>query len=469
VRVAAGLFALAGCAVGPDYRRPELPTGESFRDQPEETSSIADVPWWEVFRDETLVELIRESLESNRDLALASANVETARYLAAVQRGELFPQVDYEARAARGDQTFLGADAPGLETDDAFRAALNLAWEIDVWGRIRRASEAARAEMLASDAFRRGVVLSLVSAVAQGYFELRELDLELEIALESVASFQETRDLFERQYQGGVVSKLDPLRADAALAQAAATVPDIERRIVAKENEISVLLGRPAGSIPRGEPLEVQSEPPEVPAGVPSLLLERRPDLVEAEQTLVASNAREGAAFAEYFPRIGLTALAGSVSNELSDLLGAGNGLWSVGGAALGPIFTAGRTTYTWRATQSASDATQAAYEGAVLNALREVSDALTAREKLEDVRAEQERAVAALRESVQISRTRYVGGLATYIEVLDAQQQLYPAEFALAQTQRDQLLAVVEIYRTLGGGWQLYGALPEVPLPIAP
>jgi multidrug efflux system outer membrane protein len=189
-----------------------------------------------------------------------------------------------------------------------------------------------------------------------------------------------------------------------------------------------------------------------VPAGVPSLLLERRPDLVEAEQTLVASNAREGAAFAEYFPRIGLTALAGSVSNELSDLLGAGNGLWSVGGAALGPIFTAGRTTYTWRATQSASDATQAAYEGAVLNALREVSDALTAREKLEDVRAEQERAVAALRESVQISRTRYVGGLATYIEVLDAQQQLYPAEFALAQTQRDQLLAVV-----------------EVPLPIAP
>jgi multidrug efflux system outer membrane protein len=455
--------------VGPDYRRPELPTAESFRERPEETSSIADVPWWEVFRDETLVALIRESLENNRDLALATANVETARYLAAVQRGELFPQVGYEADAARGDQSFLGAVSPGLETDDAFLTALNLAWEIDVWGRIRRASEAARAEMLASEAFRRGVVLSLVSAVAQAYFELRELDLELEIALESVASFQETRDLFERQFQGGVVSKLDALRAEAALAQAAATVPDLERRIVAKENEISVLVGRPAGSIPRGEPLELQTGPPEVPAGVPSLLLERRPDLVEAEQALVASNAREGAAFAEYFPRIGLTAFAGSVSDELSDLLGAGNGAWSVGGSALGPIFTAGRTTYAWRAAQSASDATRAAYEGAVLNALREVSDALTAREKLAIVRSEQQRAVAALRESVEISRTRYLGGLATYIEVLDAQQQLYPAEFDLAQTERDQLLAVVEIYRTLGGGWQLHEAPPEVPLTIAP
>jgi multidrug efflux system outer membrane protein len=467
--LAAAWLGLGACAVGPDYRRPELPTGESFRERAEETSSIADVPWWEVFRDATLVALIRESLENNRDLAVATANVETARYLAAVQRGELFPQVGYEADATRGDQTLLGAVSPGLETEDAFLTALNLAWEIDVWGRIRRATEAARAEMLASEAFRRGVVLSLVSAVAQAYFELRELDLELEIALESVASFQETRDLFERQYQGGVVSKLDALRAEAALAQAAATVPDLEQRIVAKENEISVLVGRPAGSIPRGDPLEVQTGPPEVPAGVPSLLLERRPDLVEAEQALVASNAREGASFAEYFPRIGLTALAGSVSDELSDLLGAGNGLWSVGGSALGPIFTAGRTTYAWRAAQSASDATRAAYEGAVLNALREVSDALTAREKLAIVRTEQQRAVAALRESVDISRTRYLGGLATYIEVLDAQQQLYPAEFDLAQTERDQLLAVVEIYRALGGGWQLYDAPPEIPLPIAP
>jgi multidrug efflux system outer membrane protein len=202
---------------------------------------------------------------------------------------------------------------------------------------------------------------------------------------------------------------------------------------------------------------------------VPSQLLERRPDLVEAEQALVASNAREGVALADYFPRIGLTAFAGSVSDELSDLLGAGHGAWSVGGSALGPIFTAGRTTYTWRAAQSLSDASQASYEGAVLNALREVSDALVAREKLSEVRMHQELAVEALRESVHISRTRYLGGLANYIEVLDAQQQLYPAEFDLAQTQRDQLLAVVEIYRTLGGGWQLYGAPPEVPLPIAP
>jgi multidrug efflux system outer membrane protein len=212
-----------------------------------------------------------------------------------------------------------------------------------------------------------------------------------------------------------------------------------------------------------------QVVPPEVPAGVPSLLLERRPDLIEAEETLIASNARVGQALAGYFPRIGLTAFAGSVSTDLSDLLESGNGVWSAGGSALGPLFTFGQTTYTWKAAQAATDASRAAYEGAVLNSLREVSDALTAREKLVAVRAEREREVAALRDSVQISQQRYLGGLATYLEVLDAQQQLYPAEFELAKTQRDQLLAVVSLYRALGGGWNAQGPQPEVPLPILP
>jgi multidrug efflux system outer membrane protein len=284
-----------------------------------------------------------------------------------------------------------------------------------------------------------------------------------------VASFGETRDLFQRQFLGGVVSKLDSLRAEAALAQAAGRVPDLERQIVAKENELSVLVGRPAGSIPRGGLLAEQAVPPEVPAGVPALLLERRPDLVEAEEALIASNARIGQALADYFPRIGLTALAGSVSTELSDLLHSATDVWSVGGQALGPLFTFGQTTYTWKAAEAANDASRAAYEGAVLNSLREVSDALTAREKLVAVRAEREREVAALRESVEISQQRYLGGLATYLEVLDAQQQLYPAEFALAQTERDQLLAVVALYRALGGGWNAYDAQPELPQPIVP
>jgi multidrug efflux system outer membrane protein len=462
--------AVLGCAIGPDYGRPELPAPPAFRDQPETTASIADLPWWEVFRDDTLVALIHESLASNRDLQLAAANVEVARYLAAVQRGELFPQLGYEADATRGKDTFLGTPgSTGRGTENDFLAVANLFWEIDVWGRIRRATEAARADLLATEAFRRGVVLSLVSGVAQAWIELIELDRELEIARESVVSFGEMRDLFQRQFLGGVVSKLDSLRAEAALAQAAARVPDLERLIVAKENELSVLIGRPAGAIPRGGMLAEQVVPPEVPAGVPSLLLERRPDLIEAEETLVASNARIGQALADYFPRIGLTALAGSVSTELSDLLHSATDVWSVGGSALGPLFTFGQTTYTWKAAQAASDASRAAYEGAVLNSLREVSDALTAREKLVAVRAEREREVAALRESVEISQQRYLGGLATYLEVLDAQQQLYPAEFALAQTERDQLLAVVALYRALGGGWNAYDAQPELPLPIVP
>jgi len=458
-----------GCAIGPDYGRPELPAPPAFRDEPETPASLADLPWWEVFGDPVLVGLIHESLANNRDLAVAAANVEVARYLAGVQRGELFPQFEGQAGGSRDKEAFLGAPTPGAGRETNYFALANVFWEVDLWGRIRRATEAARAEMLASEAFRRGVVLSLVSGVAQAWFELVELDRELAIARESVVSFEETRDLFERQFLGGVVSKLDSLRAEAALAQAAARVPDLERQIVAKENELSVLIGRPAGTIPRGGTLAEQSVPPEVPPGVPALLLERRPDLVEAEQALVAANARVGQALADYFPRIGLTAVAGSVSSDLSDLLESGTGFWSAGGSALGPLFTFGQTTYTWKAAQAATDASRADYEGAVLNSLREVSDALTDREKLVAVRAEREREVAALRESVAVSQQRYLGGLATYLEVLDAQQQLYPAEFELAQTERDQLLAVVALYRALGGGWNAYDAEPEVPLPIVP
>jgi len=458
-----------GCAIGPNYERPELPTTPTFREQAEATASVADLPWWEVFKDEALVALVHESLENNRDLALAAANVETARYLAAVQRGEFFPQVGGEFDAATGEDAFLGSPSSGRGSEDDFLAAVNVFWEIDLWGRIRRANEASRGILFASEAVRRGVVLSLVSGVAQAWYELLELERELAIARESVESFRATRDLFERQSRGGVVSRLDPLRAEAALAQAEARVPELERQLVAKENELSILVGRPAGAVPRDTTLAQQIVPPEIPIGVPSQLLERRPDLIEAEQRLISSNARVGQALANYFPRIGLTAVAGSVSTELSDLLESGAGFWSVIGSAVGPLFSFGQTTYTWKAAEAATDASRAEYEGAVLNSLREVSDALTAREKLVAVRAAREREVAALREAVEISQQRYRGGLATYIEVLDAQQQLYPAEFGLAQTERDQLIAIVDLYRALGGGWNADVPEPKVPQPIAP
>jgi multidrug efflux system outer membrane protein len=470
--VSSGLAALtlAGCAIGPNYQRPELPTTDTFRSQDlAETASLADLAWWEVFQDEALGGLTREALERNLDLRQAVANVERARYVAAVSRSEFFPQLGYEADAAVGEDTFLGTPTPDSGYGDSYATLVNLAWEIDIWGRIRRSSEASRADLLATEAFRRGVVLSLVAEVAQAYFELRELDLELEIARATVESFQETLDIFERQYRGGVASRLDALRAEAALAQAAASIPDLERRIFAKEGQLSVLTGRPPGEVTRGAALVEQVLPPEVPAGVPSDLLARRPDLVAVEQSLVAENAFVGVALAEFFPRIGLTSYAGSVSTELSQLLSSGTGLWSLAGVVAGRVFTFGRNLYTYRAQKAVVEAAVARYEQALLVALREVSDALVARQKLEGVRAEQERAVGALREALRIARIRYLGGLATYLEVLDAQQQLFPAENDLARTRRDQLLVVVALYRALGGGWSTQPPQPTVPSPLAP
>jgi multidrug efflux system outer membrane protein len=462
-------LALSACALGPDYERPELPVTPAFRDTAEQTASIADSPWFDVFTDPVLRQLVDEALANNRDLSIAIARVQQARDTAAIARSPLFPQIGYDGVASRGRQATLGLPAGGAPTANAFLAVANLSWELDIWGRIRRNAEAGRAEMLASDAFRRGVVLSLVSQVAQSYFELRELDLELQIVNDSVKSFRETYDLFNRRYRGGVASKLDPLRAQAALAQVAALVPQTEQAIVAKENEISVLLGRSAQPTPRGEALEATALPPEIPAGVPAQLLERRPDLIEAEQNLVAANALIGANFANYFPRLGLTALGGALSQEASDLLKSGAGVWSIAGQTAGPIFTAGQTTYQWHAAQANAEAATASYQGAVLNALAEVSDALTARQKLAAERAERESSVAALAESLSIARTRYSGGLATYLEVLDAQQQLYPEQLDLARTRRDELLAVVAIYRTLGGGWSQADPEPTVPTALEP
>ena len=462
-------IAISGCAIGPNYVRPELPEPPRFRDYVEEQASIADLPWFEVFEDPVLQGLVREALANNRDLRATVARVEVARGLAAVQRGQLFPSVGYEAGVSRGEDTGFGVPAPGRGEKSDYLAALNVAWELDVWGRIRRATEAARAEMLATEAFRRGVVLSLVSGVAEAYFELRELDLELEIARRNVQTFTETRDLFDRQFQGGIASQLDPLRGSAALAQVAATVPDLEQRIEEKENELSVLVGRPPESMPRGSQLTEQALPPKVPAGVPSLLLTRRPDLLEAEQTLVAANARIGASLGNFFPRIGLTTLLGSVSSELSSHLASGTGIWSASAAAAGPILTFGRNWYVWRASQAAEEAARNDYEQTLLFALQDVSNALVAREKLALVRLEQQRAVEFLTESLRVARLRYAGGRATYLEVLDAQQQLFPAENDHARTRRDELLAMVSLYRALGGGWKQEPEAPAVPSALAP
>ncbi len=454
-RLAAALvaaLALQACAVGPNYRRPDTPLPESYRSDPApQPESLADLAWWEVFQDDVLQGLIAEALRNNYDLETAVSRVEQARGVLVSTRSAIFPQGSYQGDASRG-RSFFGFT--GNETFNVFAGTFNLAWEIDLWGRIRRATEAARAQLLATEDFRRGVVITLVSEVAQAYLQLRELDVELEIAHRATDTFEETLDLFTRQFEGGVGTKLAVARGAAALAQAAAGIPDTERAIATTENAISILLGWPPTAIPRGSTLTEQRLPPQPPPGLPSQLLARRPDVRQAEQVIRAANAEVGVAVADFFPRLGLTALYGGQSTELEMVVKGPGNVWQIAASVAGPLFQGGRLIGNYKSARANWEASKAQYEQTVLTSLREVSDALIDSEKLLGVREERAKAVTALQEASQLATIRFTGGLATYFEVLEAQQQLFPAEQDLARTERDQLLAVVQLYRALGGGW---------------
>lgn len=458
---------LAGCSLGPLYQRPATVSPEAYRGQigAPEALSFADFPWWEIFRDDALRGLIEEALKNNYDLRVAAARVEQSRALVGVARADMLPQIGYEGDIGRSHSTSqFSVQTPQGQTNNAFRGLFNFAWELDVWGRIRHATDAALAELLASEEFRRAVVLSLVSEVAQAYFELREFDLETEIAQRTVASFQKTLDLFARRLQVGVASKLETARAEAALAATSAVIPNLERFIVAKENQLSVLLGRPPGPIMRGAVLTEQMFTPSTPPGLPSQLLERRPDIRQAEQTLRAANERIGVAHASFFPRLGLTTLFGGASEDIENVVKGGGNIWTVAGQLTGPIIQGGRLSSNYQATVAQWEQAKLRYEQSVITALREVSNALVNQQKLAEVEKDQARAVAALQESVRLATLRYSGGFATYFEVIESQQQLFPAENALAQTRRDQLISVVQLYKALGGGWSAYAEQPELP-----
>ncbi len=451
---------LAACALGPRYRRPVAPVPATTRGEygPADPSSLADLPWWEVFRDPTLQGLVEEAIRGSHDLAAAAARVEQARNQIAVARADLFPQVSYRGEAVRERAAIPGSATHA--TFNSFLGTFNLAWEIDVWGRIRRATEAARAEYLGAEAARRGVLLTLVADVAQAYFELLGLDRELEITQGTTLTFQDTLDLFRRRYVGGIGTLLEVSRAEAALTQARAGVPELERQIVAKENQLSTLLGRPPGDIAPRLRLDDQVVPPDVPVGLPSQLLERRPDIREAEQALVAANADVGVAVANFFPRLGLTSLYGGQSSELENVVKSAGNVWAIGGSLAGPLFQGGRLLASYRATSAAWDEAVERYRRATLQAFAEVSNALVAQQKLKGVHADRDETVRALETSVALSLQRYNDGVANYFEVLEAEQQLFPAELDLTRTLRDELIAVVALYRVLGGGWRL--DLPE-------
>jgi len=448
---------LAGCAVGPDYQRPQLAVPEGFYGEEraaEARSSaavVADVAWWEVFDDPTLSALVEEAVRNGFQARLAAARVLEARARFGIARSAFYPGVDYRGgvQRVRPDQTVN----PSGAAETVWSAEAVFSWELDVWGRIRRLNEAARAEYLATEEARRGVLLSLASDVAMAYLELRELDQELEIASRSTAAFQDTFDLFNRRLEGGAASALETARAQASLSQVAAQIPEIRRAIVARENQISLLLGRNPAPIARdARPMTL---PPDVPAGLPSALLERRPDIREAEQLLISANAGIGVAKADFFPRLSLTGLLGNVSLELGDLFSEGH-TWSLGAGLLGPIFQGGRVRRGYEAARARWEQARVRYEAVVANAFGEVSRALVDRTELVETERQRTQAVAAYQEAVRLAGIRYNAGRSAYFEVLESQQQLFPAEISLAQTRRARLVAVVNLYRALGGGWSL-------------
>ncbi len=450
---------LTGCAIGPNYRRPTIDAPAAFRGGPPSApeASLADVSWWNLFRDETLQHLIDTALADNYDLKIAVTRVEQASALAMQTRAELVPQIGYAGEAARGRNTFLQTPLPSNgRTGNAFLGILNASWEVDLWGRIRRLDEAARAEMLADVDAQRGVTLSLVCAVARSYFELLELEAELAIATRTVASFEHSLKLFTDRLRNGIASKLETSRADAALSAVAATVPELERQIALRENVLSVLIGRNPAPVPHTASLLDEAVPPDVPAGLPSALLERRPDVHAAENRLRAANARVGVSIGEFFPKVGLTALYGGVSAELSALTSGGANAWSIAANVSGPLFQGGRLYGQYREARAARDEAELRYRQTALTAFREVSDALISRQKLDQARTQQARAVAANRDAVDLSTQRYLTGLASYFEVLEAQQQLFPAENGLARIELDRRLVVIDLYQALGGGWDI-------------
>jgi multidrug efflux system outer membrane protein len=440
--------------VGPNFVKPEPQMPPAYRSEldPAEAASFADAPWWDVFRDDILRGLIDEALANNYDLRTALYRVEVAQHQVGITNSQLFPQLGYQGSASRQRAQF---GSFGSQTFNSFLGIFNLSWEIDLWGRIRRSTEASQADLLASEDVRRGVVLSLVSSVAQAYFDLQELDLELDISHRTTESFTETEALFNRRFLGGVDSKLSVERAKAALYTTAATIPLLEQQIVATENALCVLLGRQPGPVTRKPLLTQDAVAPQTPPGLPSELLLRRPDIMQAEAQIQASNALVGVSEANFFPRIGLTTLYGGQSSELSDIVKGPGMAWQIGASILGPLFQGGALIESYRQAVAQWEATKQQYEQSVLTALGEVSNALIAQQKLEAASVQQALAVEALRESVRLALLRYNGGLSTYFEVLEAQQQLFPAENSLAQTDRDRLIAVVQLYSALGGGWQ--------------
>src|ERR1700723_1021479 len=448
----------AGCAVGPNYHRPDNQVPTTFRDLsdntqiPAQTASYADLPWWQVFQDPQLQELIRTALKQNYDLLIATEPINAARAQVAITRSSLFPQVQGDGSFTGGKEQFFPAKS------NLLLLTADVAFQVDLFGGRRRATQAARAQLLATEAARQTVVLTLVSDIATDYFALLQLDLELQISRDTVKTQEDSVKLTSLRLDHGVATKLDVLQAQQVLDTANAQIPDLERQIGQQEDAISILLGNYPGGIKRGIKLSDQPIPPSVPAGLPSALLERRPDIRQAEQVLISANAEIGVAKAAFFPQIALTGSGGGAfgrSSSFASMMGSQSAVWSYGASVSQPIFTGGSLTGNLRLAKSQNQQSLLAYKEAIQHAFGDVSDALIGYQKLHEVRLQQEQAVADLAESVRLSIMRYRGGTTNYLEVLDGQRSLFSAQLTLAQARGNEYQSLVQLYKVLGGGWQ--------------
>jgi multidrug efflux system outer membrane protein len=455
--VGVGLLS-AGCLVGPNYEKPALPAPDVIRgaEAAGMGPALADAQWWEVFRDDQLQALVRTALAQNENVRLAASRILQAEAQLGITRADQYPSLGAEIQAGAGRTAEQGSTA--ARTGGALRLQATTVWELDFWGRFRRANEAARAQLLATEWGRRAVLTTVVSQVADAYFGLRALDLQLDVARRTLTSRQESLQLTQVRESGGVTSLLDVREAEQLVFGAGAAIADIERRTAQQENLISVLLGNFPAPITRGGELVDQLQPPAVPAGLPSALLARRPDVQAAEQQIVAANAQIGVARSAYFPSVALTAGGGVQSSALGALLGAGAGVWTAAAGVAQPVFTAGRTRSQVALAEARTGEATILYAQTVKAAFREASDAIVGHSKAREFRAQQEGLTTAAQDARRLADIRYRGGATSYLEVLDADTRLFDAEIRLAEARLDELSALVELYRALGGGWQQEG-----------
>lgn len=450
-------LALGSCTVGPDYERPKVEIPATFRYADQEARQVSNTLWWEQFQDSVLNDLIRTALNENKDVKIAAARVEEYQGRYGETHSRRFPQIGSGLQGQRAKAPLNSGPVPLTSGTNPiyenYQAVLGVSWELDIWGRLRRLDEAARAELLATEEGRRAVILSLVSAVATSYVNLRDLDRELEIARATVKLRSDSYEIFKLRYTASVVSEMELAQSQSEYERALSTVPRLEALAAQQENALAVLLGRNPGPLVRGRALG-QLTLPSVPSGLPSAVLEQRPDLRQAELNLIAANARIGAAKALYFPTISLTGLVGSVSNQLSDLFTGPAETWSYAAAASLPIFTAGGIAGQVQQARAIQQQYLLTYQQAIQSAFKDVENALIASQKSREQLATQARQIDALRTYARLANLRYDNGYTSYIEVLDAERTLFDVELSYANTQGAVLTAMIDLYKATGGGW---------------